>query len=58
MKNVFSSLYRIPTAEELAKRELADAERDLLKYEAKVEYDTAMRNMLIERVARLKSTTN
>lgn len=58
MKNIFSSLYRIPTAGELAKRELADAERDLLKYEAKVEYDTAMRDMLIERVARLKSSHN
>lgn len=55
MKNFLLSLYRIPTVDTLAKRELAEAERDLLKYEAKVEYDIAMRDMLIARVGRLKS---
>lgn len=54
MKTIFSKLFKTPSADELKAQELTEAERDLLKYEAIVEYAVAMRDMLRVRVERLK----
>ena len=53
--SLFSRLFRIPKAEQIRNDELADAQRDLLKYEAAVEYSIAMRDMLKTRVERLST---
>lgn len=54
MNTIISKLFKTPSADVLKEIELADAERDLLKYEANVEYAVAMRDMLRMRVERLK----
>lgn len=55
MKNIFSMLFKPATQEQMRKIELDEAQRDLRKYEAVVEYSIAMRDMLAARVKRLES---
>lgn len=50
MKNPF----KVPTAQQLAERELEDAKRQLLDAEAGLEDWTAKRDKLIKRVQRLE----
>lgn len=55
MKNLLSMLFKPASQETLRKNELDEAQRDLRKYEAVVEYSIAMRDMLAARVKRLES---
>lgn len=55
MKNLFSMLFKPASLEQLRQAELDEAQRDLRKYEAVVEYRIAMRDMLAARVKRLES---
>jgi hypothetical protein len=53
--NPFSWFYT-PTAEDLARNELASAQRDLLTAQSNLEYSRAMTEYNTQRVARLEAT--
>lgn len=53
MKNIIQ-LFKPPTIEETREQELYEARRQLLEFEASVEYSTAMRDMLKIRIERLE----
>lgn len=55
--SIFTNFFRIPPPDKQRTDDLVEAQRDLLKYEATVEYAVAMRDMLKIRVARLSTTT-
>lgn len=54
MKNI-TELFKPKSINELQEQELYDARRQLLEYEAAVEYHTAMRDMLKARIERLEN---
>lgn len=51
IKNIF----RVPSASEIAVRELAEAKRDLLKAEDARDYANAMCQYSLDRIARLET---
>lgn len=53
---MFWNSFKDPTPEEMRARQLSDAQRALVDIEAAVEHNTAIRNMLVARIARLTQT--
>ena len=49
------NLFRQPTAEELARRQLAEARINLLEHQRLAEYHSAIESMLKARIKRLES---
>lgn len=56
MFKYIKNLFVHPSAEELRYQQLRNAERELMAYEANVEYAIAIRDMLKARLARLTTT--
>lgn len=52
----FHNPFRLPSAREIAARQLAESERELLRAELGLEQWQAQRDMLISRCARLRAT--
>lgn len=51
---MFNAVFRIPSAQRIARRQLEEAERHLLEYEAAAEYYDALATMCRGRIERLR----
>ena len=54
----FNNPFRLPSPREIAARQLAESERELLRAELGIEQWTSHRDMLVARCLRLRTTLN